>query len=221
MTDIAPTDADALPPAAEAARLWTAFHAGDADAREQLLAHCYAELRRIARRVLGGEGPQRPLQPTELVNEAALRLLRLERMQFADRRHFLATAARVMRQVLLDEVRRARAGKRGAGVVTRWQEIHDIAVPDVHDARDAPCVDLEALDAALTRLQEVSAERARVVELRYYVGLTLEEIAVETGVSLRTVKRQWQSARAWLLAELAPLLDQGVADAPTGGPAGA
>lgn len=157
----------------------------------------YDELRRIARRILHGDGGSVLFQPTELVNEAALRLMGLTRMSWKDRAHFLATAARVMRQVLLDEVRRALALKRQPPVLqTRWPE-----------PQDGPAVDIQALDAALTQLSTISPERARIVELRFYVGLTIEEIAETLGVSDRTVKRQWRTARAWLLERLA--LDRG------------
>ncbi len=162
-------------------------------ANDALLTEYYAELRNIARRVLGQDSGKLLLQPTELAHEAAMRLIKLERMRFQDINHFLATAARVMRQVLLDEVRRARAQKRQApAVLTLWPD----AVPTETG------FDIEALDAALDRLQAVSPERARVVELRFYTGLSMEEIAQVSGVSDRTVKRQWRAARAWLLNEL-------------------
>lgn len=175
--------------------LWAGYRQGDLSAQEQLLAMYYEELRRIARRILHGDGGVVLFQPTELVNEAALRLMGLTRMSWNDRAHFLATAARVMRQVLLDEVRRALALKRQPPVLqTRW--------PDPHEAERS--VDIQALDAALTELAAFSPERARIVELRFYVGLTIEEIAETLGVSDRTVKRQWRTARAWLLEQLSP-----------------
>lgn len=165
----------------------------DGTANDALLTAYYAELRTIARRVLGQDSGKLLLQPTELAHEAAMRLIKLERMSWQDINHFLATAARVMRQVLLDEVRRARAQKRQApGVLTLW--------PDAAPTETG--FDIEALDAALDRLQVVSPERARVVELRFYTGLSIEEIAQVSGVSDRTVKRQWRAARAWLLNEL-------------------
>jgi RNA polymerase sigma factor (TIGR02999 family) len=161
--------------------------------QDRLLTVYYAELRRIAGLILNGE-TDRLLQPTELTHEAALRLMRLERMSWNDVTHFLATAARVMRQVLLDEVRRARAQKRQAPpCLTLW--------PGGSDSKPTS-VDIEALDAALTRLAELSPERASVVEMRFYAGLSIEEIARVTGVSDRTIKRQWRAARAWLLGEL-------------------
>jgi RNA polymerase sigma factor (TIGR02999 family) len=166
--------------------------AGPAE-REQLLTLYYQELRIIARRLLRGEGDKLLLQPTELAHEAAMRLIRLERMSWNDVPHFLATAARVMRQVFLDEVRRAKAQKRQAPALTLWPDAMSDETP----------FDIEALDAALVRLEAISPERARVVELRFYTGLSIEEIALACGISDRTVKRQWRAARAWLLTELA------------------
>lgn len=158
-----------------------------------MLDRYYDEYRRLARNVLSGDSARAYLQPTELAHEAAIRLFRLERMDIAGRTHFLSLSARVMRQVLIDEVRRFRAQKRQAPpVVTQWPE---------DQAR--PVFDLEAFDESLKRLYEVDPERARIVELRFYGGLTLEEIADTGEVSLSTVKRQWRVARAWLLNDLA------------------
>ena len=166
----------------------------DPRARERLLAEHYDEFRRIARRVLRDEGPKLQVQPTDLAHEAAIRVLRLERFTPRDHVHFLAVSARVMRQVLLDEVRRARAAKRRPPVQTGWFD------PDSRDGR--PGLDIEAFDEALKRLFEIDPERARVVELRFYAGLTLEEVAEATGDSLSTVKRRWRVARAWLVQSL-------------------
>jgi len=180
-------------PAQDFAALWADFRRGARGAQEQLLAACYQELRVIARRLLAGDAAARHLQPTELAHEAALRLLRFERIELKDRNHFLALSARVMRQVLVDEVRRQRAAKRQArGFLTTWFE----------PGLDATVVDVEALDRSLTRLAAISPERARVVELRFFAGLSLPDIATVTGVSERTLKRHWQSARAWLLQDI-------------------
>lgn len=158
-----------------------------------MLALYYQDIRTIARRLLRRDSAVTLLQPTELAHEAAMRLMKLERMDFRSVPHFLATAARVMRQALLDEVRRALAKKRqNRQLVTVW--------PDA--APTSGGLDLEALDAALVRLEAVSPERARVVELRFFAGLSVEEVAEVQGVSVRTVKRQWQVARIWLSAEL-------------------
>ena len=176
------------------ASLWAGYCRGERAAQEQLLSACYQELRGIARSLLARDSAAQHLQPTELAHEAALRLLRLDRIELRDRNHFLALSARVMRQVLVDEVRRQRAHKRQArGLVTTWFE------PGV----DATVLDIEALDRSLSRLARVSPERARVVELRFFAGLGLPEIAVLMQVSERTLKRHWQAARAWLLNDMA------------------
>ncbi|MGQ0619050.1 MAG: ECF-type sigma factor [Panacagrimonas sp.] len=175
-------------------RLWERAVAGDAFARDRLLALYYDEFRGVARRVLRDDRERLGLQTSDLAHEAALRLLKLDRIGWNDHAHFLALSARLMRQVLIDEVRRFRAAKRQVPqVLTLW--------PDQEPSTYLP-IDLEALDAALTRLALIDEKRARVVELRFFAGLSIEEIAVEHGVSASTVRRQWRAARAWLLNEL-------------------
>jgi RNA polymerase sigma factor (TIGR02999 family) len=173
--------------------LWDGFARGDGTAREALLALHYAEFRAVARRVLRDDGPPLAMQPTDLAHEAALRILKLERIDWRGRAHFLALSARVMRQTLIDEVRRFKAAKRQMPEVTTWLD----------GAQAQRLLPIDRLDDALTALFAIDADRARVVELRFYGGLTVAEIALETGVSESTVERQWRSARAWLLAELA------------------
>jgi RNA polymerase sigma factor (TIGR02999 family) len=187
MTQPPPTDSTS------ADRLWQESLHGSAPAREQLLALCYSELRLIARRLLAGDSQAFRLQPTELANEAVLRVLKLDRMDWKDRAHFLATAATVMRQTLIDEVRRFRADKRQAPAIVTTLFDPGIATIDL---------DLEHLDRCLTRLADVSPERARLVELRFFVGLSIEATAEVLGISPATVKRQWDAARAWLLRDL-------------------
>lgn len=157
-----------------------------------MLDRYYKEYRQLARQVLGRDSAAQRIQPTELAHEAALRLFKLERMDIAGRTHFLSLSARVMRQVLIDEVRRFRAQKRQAPpVLTQW------------NAEPAPqAFDIEDFNEALSRLEEVDPEKARIVEQRFFAGLTIEEIAAQSGVSESTVKRQWRVARAWLLDEL-------------------
>lgn len=176
-----------------AADLWRELSAGSQPARERLLAIYYAELRGLARRMLAGDSAAYRLQPTELANEAALRVLKLDRMDFKDRAHFLAMAATVMRQALLDEVRRFRAHKRQAPAVLTTLIDPGILTVDL---------DLERLDRSLSRLVEISPERARLVELRFFAGLTIEETADVLAISPATVKRQWDAARAWLMRDL-------------------
>ncbi len=183
----------AAPRPGEAELLWLDARAGVESASGRLLDLCYAELRIIARRMLSGDQAARRLQPTELAHEAALRLLKLDRMQWKDRAHFLATAATVMRQALLDEVRRYRADKRQ--MPPAITTVFDTGVSTME-------LDLEALDLSLRRLAAVSVERARLVELRFFVGLSIEEVAEVLGSSSATVKRQWDVARAWLLRDL-------------------
>ncbi len=177
----------------EVAALWADFGRGDVNAQSRLLSAYYDEFRSVARRVLRDDGGQLALQPTDLAHEAAIRILKLDRIDWHGRTHFLALSARVMRQTLLDEVRRFRAGKRQpVEVMTQWP---------LGGGRQA--LSLERLDDALERLFEIDADRARVVELRFYAGLTLEEIAQTLAVSESTIVRRWRAARAWLLQALA------------------
>ena len=157
-----------------------------------VLAACYADMRRIARRIVAGDNAARLLQATELANEAAIRLIRARDLGVASRAHMLVLAARTMRRILIDEGRRAGAAKRHApAFTTAWP-----------DAAGGESLGLDALDAALEALAGHSPEHARIVELRFMLGLTLEETAAETGLAVRTVKRRWQAARAWLLDHL-------------------
>ena len=156
---------------------------------EDLLAACYEDMRRVARAIMAHDGMRARLQPTDLVNEAALRLIQSMPAQVADRGHMLAVAGRTMRRVLIDEARRYRAAKRSPPpLMTQFPG----------GERDE-VVDIEDLDRALAALELFSAEHARVVELRFSLGLTVEETAVATGLPERTVKRRWQAARAWLV----------------------
>ena len=167
--------------------------AGDAQARDRLLAAVYDELRVLARRLLVGDRARFTVAPTELANGAALKLLAQSGLSARDRAHFLAYAAQVMRQVLIDHVRHERSAKRDAPKVTLVSQIAEEAGTDL---------DVEALHEALERLSSVSQEHARLVELRYFGGLTIEEIAIIEGTSTATVKRSWRAARAWLHHEL-------------------
>jgi RNA polymerase sigma factor (TIGR02999 family) len=162
-------------------------------ANEALLNSFYSELRGLAARVLANDRDVLAIQPTELLHEAAMRVLRLDRLTWNDHQHFLATCVRLMRQVIIDEVRKVRAQKRQhIAVTTSFGDIEAEAVD----------VDIVALDSALTRLEVVNPDYSRIVELRYFVGLSIEEIARLLGVSESTVKRQWRGARAWLLTQM-------------------
>jgi RNA polymerase sigma factor (TIGR02999 family) len=158
---------------------------------DQFVAENYEEFRRVARGVLNGDAQKLQIQPTELAHAAAIKLFALNRIEVSGRTHFLSLSARIMRQILIDEVRRLRAAKRQAPpVTTQWP------------GDEGATLDLEALDSALTKLEDVSPELARLVEQRFFAGLTVEEIAALDGVSESTIKRQWRAARAWLLHEM-------------------
>jgi RNA polymerase sigma factor (TIGR02999 family) len=165
----------------------------DAAARDALLASVYDELRLAAARLLRRDAPYLTLQPTELVNEAALRLMKLDRMSFADRQHFFATGARVLRQAMIDAIRARQARKR-----QRPERGGEVAI----SAQGEAAIDVEALDAALVRLEAASPPMARLVELRFFAGLSVPEIAALWEESESTVKRRWTAARLWLAAEL-------------------
>lgn len=157
----------------------------------ELLAECYDDVRRVARRIIASDGQRRALQATELANEAVLRLIGAHHIEVRDQAHMLALAARTMRRVLIDEARKGAAGKRQAPVVTVWPDDPRHQLIDIHE-----------LDRALIALEAVSPSHAEVVELRFMLGLTVEEASLATGVPARTIKRRWQAARAWLLDHL-------------------
>jgi RNA polymerase sigma factor (TIGR02999 family) len=170
------------------------MHDGEPEAFDRLFPLVYDELRAAARHALGREMAPRPLQPTELVHEAYLKLVGPMNVAWQSRAHFLAVAARAMRQILVDQARRRQAGKRGAGV-------RHVTLDEGDAVIDADAAELLALDDALTRL----APRLRaVVEYRYFGGLTDRETAEVLGVTERTVQRDWVRARAWLHKEIYP-----------------
>jgi RNA polymerase sigma factor (TIGR02999 family) len=163
---------------------------GELRERDRLLADLYDELRSAAARLLRREAPDLTIQATELANEAALRVMKLDRMSFVDNQHFFATGARILRQAMMDAIRRRQTGKRRAPTVFLQGEA------------DEASIDADALDEALSRLEAAAPELARIVELRFFVGLGIPEVAAITDSSERTVKRRWQTARVWLAAEL-------------------
>jgi RNA polymerase sigma factor (TIGR02999 family) len=169
--------------------------AGKAEALDALLPVVYDELRRVARAYLRRERPGQTLQATALVHEAYLRLMREQHVAWQNRAHFCAIAANSMRQILVERARARKAAKRGG----EWARL---SLDEGLVAADDPGVDVEALDQALERLAARDAEQARLVELRYFGGLTIEETAEVLGVSPATVKRSWMVARAWLKREL-------------------
>ncbi len=171
---------------------------GERAALHQVLTLLNESMRRIARRQLVGEGVGHTLETDGLVHEAWLRLEGLDRVQWRDRQHLLAVAARTMRRVLIDYAEQRRAKKRGSGEVALGLEVVDAAATAVDDHAD----ELHALDEALQRLSELNQRQAQVVECRFFVGLTVEETAEALELSAATVKRDWTAARAWLNREL-------------------
>jgi RNA polymerase sigma factor (TIGR02999 family) len=168
---------------------------GEPAAVEELVPILYAELRRIAARYLRRERPGGTLQPTALVHEAYLRLLKDEDLSFQNRAHFLAIAARSMRQILVEHARGRDAHKRGG-------KRHRVTLDEAVAFEGPRDVELVALDEALERLKLLDPAHAQIVELRFFGGLTNEETAEALGVSPATVKRGWAVARAWLYREL-------------------
>jgi len=161
----------------------------------------YRELRALARRQIRGERPGHSVQPSDLVNEAFLRLVHQQRAGWRHRSQFLAIAATIMRRILVDHARRRRYQKRGGAPV----KISLGSVPLISPARPD---ELVALDDALQRLQRQDERKSAVVELRYFGGLTTDEIAEHLGVSAITVKRDWALAKAWLYREMTRVQDR-------------
>jgi RNA polymerase sigma factor (TIGR02999 family) len=192
--------ADAAAGAADVTGLLIAWSEGDAAALDALLPIVYAELRRQARRALRREGAGNTLQPTALVHEAYLRLVGQRPSRWEGRAHFYGVASRCMRQVLVDAARTRRAAKRGGGAqpITLGGAEQLVVAP-----AEAAGDDVLALDEALTRLAALDPEQARLVELRYFAGLTIDDTAATLGVSPATVSREWTVARRWLRRELA------------------
>jgi RNA polymerase sigma factor (TIGR02999 family) len=168
---------------------------GDQSALEQLMPLVYDELHRLARQCMRRERAGHTLQTTALVNEAYLRLANSSRVQWQDRAHFFAIAAQLMRRVLVDEARKRLNQKRG-GEFTR------IEIDAVQINSQPKAFELLALDQALDRLAEFAPRKCKVVELRFFGGLGIEETALVLGVSIDIVKREWRTAKLWLLQEL-------------------
>jgi RNA polymerase sigma factor (TIGR02999 family) len=176
-------------------QLLIAWNQGDQSARDELTPLIYDELRRMARGYLRRERPGHTLQPTALVHEAFLRLIGQSQVNWQNRAHFFGAAARLMRQILIDHAETRRATKRGGGA-------ERVSLDDADHFTVGPEIDLIALDEALGRLEALDPRQGRIVEMRYFSGLTIEEIAEAIGVSPATVKRDWSMARAWLRREL-------------------
>jgi RNA polymerase sigma factor (TIGR02999 family) len=168
---------------------------GDRTAFDRLLPLVYAELRRVAARQLRRERTDHTLQPTALVHEVFIRLVDQRQVDWQNRAHFFGVAANIMRRILVDQARRHGARKRGDGV-------RSVSIDEAQDVAALSAVPVLALDHVLDRLEAVDAELARIVELRAFAGLTIEEAAHVLGVSPSTVKRDWRTAKAWLIREL-------------------
>ena len=178
-----------------ATALLVAWGRGDQAAFDKLLPLVYEELRRLARRHMGRERPDHTLQATALINEAYLRLIDVRQMQWQNRGHFFAMAARVMRRVLVEMARARRSQKRGGSA-------RRVSLDEALLVTQDPSLDLVALDDALQTLAEVDPRKSQVVEMRFFGGLSVEETAETLQVSGDTVMRDWRLAKVWLMREI-------------------
>jgi RNA polymerase sigma-70 factor (ECF subfamily) len=176
-------------------RLLVAWRRGDAAALDRLVPLVYAELRRVAHRYMRDERPNHPLQTTALVHEAYLRLIDVTRVDWQSRTHFFAVSAQLMRRILVEAARRRHADKRGG-------DASHVALDEAVVPAAARAADLVALDEALEQLATLAPRKARVVELRYFGGLSVEETAAVLGISAETVGRDWRMAKLWLQRDL-------------------
>ena len=180
----------------EITQLLLGWSRGDKAALDQLVPLVYPELRRLAQRYMRRENSAHTLQTSALINEAYLRIVDQQEVAWQDRAHFFAVAAQVMRHILIDHARRHRYAKRGAGA--RHVPLDETAIISQERATE-----FLALDDALTRLATIDARKSQIVELRFFGGLTVEEIAEVMKLSPITIKREWRSAKAWLHSEIA------------------
>jgi RNA polymerase sigma factor (TIGR02999 family) len=190
-------DSDPAPPP-HITGLLQKWQTGDRAALDQLIPLVYDELHLIASRHLARERREGTLQTTALVNEAYVKLIDQRRVDWQNRAHFFAIAARLMRRILIDDARRRRRDKRGAGAV-------DLSLDETPVAAPVSAVDLTdviALDRALQQLEQLDPDQGRIVELRFFGGLTVEETATVLEISPATVKREWSMAKAWLYSRL-------------------
>jgi RNA polymerase sigma factor (TIGR02999 family) len=182
-------------PPSQVTKLLQGWRAGDREASDVLLPLVYDELRRLARHYLRDERPNHTLQSAALVHEAYFRLVEQELPAWESRTHFFAVAAQLMRQVLVDYARRHRASKRGSGAFA-------LSLDDAVSLPQRKDLDVIALDDALTTLAEIDPRQSKVVELRFFAGLSLEEISEVMEISTATAQREWTAARAWLHREI-------------------
>jgi RNA polymerase sigma factor (TIGR02999 family) len=184
-----------MPEPEDITSLLVAWRGGDGQARDALAPLVYQELRRIARRHMRGEQPDHTLQTTALANEAWLRLIDLHRVQWQDRAHFFALASTMMRRVLVEAARARRTSKRGG-------DAPQVTFDPALELKRADLGEVLELDDALTGLERIDPRKSRVVELRFFGGLSVEETAKVLDVSAATVARDWTFARTWLQREL-------------------
>lgn len=182
---------------ADITQLLLEWRNGSERALEDLMPLVYSELRRMARNYMRRQSPGHTLQTTALVNEAYMRLVDSNRVNWQDRNHFFAVSAQLMRRILVDFARKKNSQKRGGDQIM-------VTLDERVDKAAESGLDLVGLDEALTRLSEFSPRQSRIVELRYFAGLTEEQIADTLEISSRTVRRDWNLARAWLFRELQP-----------------
>ena len=175
-------------------RLLRRARQGEEDATAQLISAVYGELRQMAARAMRNERGGHTLQPTALVNEAFLRMAQGAGVDWRDRAHFFGVAAHVMREVLVDYARKRGAAKRGGGV--------RVTLDDSLAISEDKLGEIVAVDELLSRLEAMDPRQARIVELRFFAGLNVEETAEALGISTPTVKREWASAKAWLQREM-------------------
>jgi len=182
-------------PPGEISALLTQIKSGNRDAEAKLVPLIYAELRRLAASYMRRERPDHTLQPTALVHEAYVRLVQQDDFNWNNRSEFLGIAARIMRQILVDHARAHNAGKRTG-------KLHKVDLEHALVYAEEQSSDIIALDHALARLNEWDPRQSRIVELRFFGGLSVEDTAQVLGISTRTVKRDWNVARVWLHGEL-------------------
>jgi len=187
---------------ADVTQLLLAWNNGDSAALDNLIPVVYDELRRVARRYMRAEGPGHTLQATALVNDAYLRLVDQRRVSWQNRAHFFGVAAQIIRRVLVDHARARHRLKRGGNVVrVEFSEQAAASAPSL------PQMDVVALNDALNRLENRDPQQSRIIELRFFGGLSIEETAEALNISPATVKRNWAFARAWLYREMVSRMD--------------
>lgn len=194
---------DKTVPSGEITRLLGNAGAGDADAENRLMELLYTELRKMARRQLRNERPEHTLETSDLVHQAYLRLVDGKVRNWQNRAHFFAITAHTMRQILVDHARSRQAQKRGGkDLKVSIDSVGEMSLDFSAAFREQDYPKLLMLDEALSKLETLDPQQARVVELRFFVGLTEEEAAEGMGISVQTVKREWKAARSWLYREM-------------------